>query len=430
MQTLTNPIENTIQSAINSSNQISIAVPFLSYPIVKRLFKSEQMEKIQSKRIIIKLDDSHSISYDLAAIKHLLELGFNVRFENTIHLKLYILGEQIFISSGNLTDGGLINNFELTVQTTQQESHAESIFEKIWEVSQFNKVTLEYVSENWDKYLFLKRKFPSEKTVKTTFHALDLSATDENLIDFILHYQKHWQSELHLIELVNKRRHKLFDKLKEKGFDQEYFYAPVGNKNREKSLFYQFVYGNEGKLAGTGLREDQFKDVFTSSKFKELLFHLYPQYKSNNSWNFSSEEDTLNFCKGLFAVKIRSFKETMPVRLANFFYPETFLPVFNLNHLSEMCFVLGFESSSNEPAIKLFEYNRFLNDRLKNIPYSNYIKSTILYRLLYTMMVKREIDKNGIEGISNFIMNQKRGWIRKNMENGLKLIHEMKITTK
>lgn len=429
MISLTNPIDPTFKDATDKSNSIDIAVPFLSVSTVKRLFDKRKIQNLSSKRIVIKLDDSHSISYDLAAVKHFLECGFSVRFDNTIHLKLYILGERVFISSGNLTDGGLKNNFELTVETTEEESKVQSIFEDLWSRNSSNEVTLSFIEQNWEKYLFLKKKFPREKIASPVIKEIILSPDEEALIEAVLVRQTEWIRHFKLIGLVQKKRNTLIKKITDTGFKREYFYAPVGDKYRNKSLFYEFVYGTEKKLAGTGLRESQFKDVFTDSKFEMILYYLYPQYKNpNNFWNLEDNSELLRFCQGLFEFDVKSFKETLPIRLANYFYPEHFLPIFNLGHLGEICANLGFKSSSNDRATRLCEYNLFLKNRLKDLPYNNFIKSTILYRLLYTLKVKNEIDRNGSENIGHFISKQRQEWVRNNMIDGLNLIKEMNLT--
>lgn len=426
MKTLKNPIESNIQNAIDSTQSIAIAVPFLSSTTVKRLFDKTKIQGIQSKRVLIKLDDSHSISYDLAAVKHLLQCGFNVRFDNTIHLKLYILGKRIFISSGNLTDGGLKNNFELTVETTEEESDVQHIFENLWSRNSSNEVKLDYIERNWEKYLFLKKKYPIVKSIAPKVNEMILSTDEEALIDAVLFEEKNRDWHHKMVSLVYKRRSNFLKKLKVNGFKEDCFYAPEGSSNRKTSLFYQFVYGIEEKLAGTGLREAQFKDVFTNKEFEKILFYIYPKYKQDNySWDLTDKTEYLNFCRGLFEFNVKSFREAMPIRLANYFYPDHFLPIFKLSHLKEICSILGYECTSENRAIRLFEYNQFLNNRLKDVPFNNFIKSNILYKLLYTMKVKRAIDKNGVELIEEFIKRQKKQWIRNTMKDGLKLIKEM-----
>lgn len=426
MNAIINPIEPKIKSAIKESSSIFIAVPFLSANTVKKLFSKDELKKVQLRQILIKLDESHSISYDLDAVKHLLDCGFEVRFDNSIHLKLYILGEVVFISSGNLTDGGLKNNFELTVQTNEEESKVQSIFDELWKKNKSNQITLKYVEDNWPKYLYLKKKYPREKVNTPVVNIPKLTASDEKIIEAVLHNQTNWERHYKLSAKLLKKRHKLLDRLRLNGYKQALFYASKGHKNRKKNLFYDFVYGDEEKLAGTGLREAQFKDVFTDPKFEQVLFYIYPQYKNSDThWSLEDKGELMQFCEGLFEFKLRSFREAMPIRLASYFYPEHFLPIFNLGHLGEICSILGFKASSNDRATKLCEYNLFLKERLKDLPYNNFVKSTILYRLLYTLKVKNEMDKNGTETIEKFIKSHNKVWVRNNLQFGLDLIKKI-----
>jgi len=426
MKILVNPIDASIEEAIDESSFINIAVPFLSAHTVKRLFDKGKLKSTYPKQILIKLDDRHSITYDLDAVKHLLSCGFEIRFDNSIHLKLYILGSQVFISSGNLTEGGFKNNFELTVRTTDKESAVSPIFEMLWSKNEANKVTIKYVQENWGKYLLLKKKFPKDKMSSPVINVPSLLPSEEKLIETVLNDQRDWGWHYKMTGFVQKKRNNFANKLKTKGFKQEYFYAPEGDKNRKTCLFYEFVYGNEEKLAGTGLREAQFKDVFTDPNFDRILFYLFPQHKSPDIlWNFEDKSEYLLFCKGLFEFDVRSFKEALPVRLANYFYPDHFLPIFNLTHLEQICNILGFECSAKDRATRLCEFNLFLKERLIDLPFNSFVKSTILYRLLYVLKVKKEIELHGSLNIEKYIASQRKEWVRNNMIEGLRLIKEI-----
>lgn len=427
MKTLVNPIEQEISTAIVDAKSISIAVPFLASGIVNKLFKVEELAKIPDKRIIIKLDDSHLISYDLAAIKQLLNCGFKVCFDNTIHLKLYILGERVFISSGNLTEGGMNNNFELTVECSKEESGVTSIFDRLWDNNQLNEITPTYIEDNWHKYLFLKRKHPIVKPAQIKTSTVQLTPSTKKIIDAVFYEKIDRTGHLNRIAMVYKKRSAFIDKITINGFDQSFFYISQDNKaTRKESLFYEFVYGDEEKLAGTGLRESQFKDVFTNENFEKVLFYIYPQFKDvEHKWNFLDNSEYQNFCEGLFEFRIPNFKEALPIRLANFFYPNYFLPIFKLDHLRDICQILGFTTDSTSRGQRLAEYNIFLNEKTKDIPYNNFVKSTMLYKLLHTIAVKNEIDRNDSIEIHQFIQKHRKEWVRNTMTSGLHLIENL-----
>lgn len=316
----------------------------------------------------------------------------------------------------------------MTIETNELEANVSKVFDDIWERSFEREITMEYILDNWSKYKFLKSKFPSGKRLPTEKNEQILSLNRETLIDAVLYEQKDHSGLIKMISKSNRSRSSFLEKIDENGFKIEYFYAPEGSVNRKKSLFYNFVYGIEEKLSGTGLREAQFEEIFTNKQFVEIFEFIYPKSKNKNyRWDLTNDIEFLNFCNGLFEYKIRSYSETMPIRLANYFYPEFFLPIFNLSHLGNMCRIFGFESKSKEKGERLFDYNKFLNNRLRNVPYPNIIKSHILYKLLYTMNVMDEIDKNGIVNINDFIDEHNRRWIRNTMYEGLIFIKSINL---
>ena len=127
-------------------------------------------------------------------------------------------------------------------------------------------------------------------------------------------------------------------------------------------------------------------------------------------WNLNDNKNLFNFCNGLFDFTIPQYSEAIPIRLASYFYPDYFLPIFKLNHLKKVCDALGIEAEAKTKGEKLYAYNLFLRDKMKDIPFDNYIKSGMIYQLLYSVELYKRIHMGeDFESIKN---SYKKIWIK------------------
>ena len=197
------------------------------------------------KKSITRFDESNINTFNLPTLEYLIDKGFEICYNNRIHLKLYITDNDAFVTSSNLTTGGFEKNVELTVKVDNENfENCQGIFNDLWTESK---------QENFKVG----------------------SLNIQQLLDLIFNSKEDYTNRLNLAYSANKSRNQLKDKLKNNDFDLSLFYVPEGHPKRRENLFYNFVYGSESKLAGTGLREAQFKDVFEHPEFKNIIsFYL------------------------------------------------------------------------------------------------------------------------------------------------------------
>lgn len=163
---LKNPITEHIQNAVNKSkSKLNFAVPFLN-SFALTVLNQNSLKHISDKRLITRFDSSCLVSFDIPVLEKLIELGFKIRYNNDIHLKLYITDSETFVTSSNLTKGGFENNIELTVKVDiENHSNCSTIFEEIWHNSE-NEITKELLKDNLDKYYLLKKKKILQNVIK------------------------------------------------------------------------------------------------------------------------------------------------------------------------------------------------------------------------------------------------------------------------
>jgi len=424
-----NPLTEILRnSIINCNERLYFAVPFFSSFAITLLDKDSTFQ-ILDKRIITRFDDSSLASFDLPTLQTLLGLGFKIQFDNSIHLKLYITDDESYVTSSNLTRAGFENNVELTVKTDLKNTqNCIDIFNEIWVNCSENILCTNLIKENWGKYEILCKR---EKYVKKEFGSQKASPIKVNGIGYQKIIYEIFNQNIdysHLNSLAfeaNRLREKSKEKLKKK-FDHLIFYAPKDHALRRSTLFYDFVYGYEVKLASTGLRDKQFKSVFLHSDFEKVINYFLPENLGLNPWNLSDQDEFQEFCNGIFDFEIPQYSEAIPIRLASYFYPEYFIPIFRLDHLKVVCEALGLTTSTYTKGDKLFIYNSFLSNKMKALPFNNYIKSNISYRILFTI----ELYTRLIEGESyeDIFVSYKESWKRDLIESGKELLTRMKVS--
>jgi hypothetical protein len=249
-----NPLTDVIKNSINSSfDRLNFAVPFIS-SFSLTILNSQNISNISDKRIVTRFDEVSISSFDLPTLKSLLDLGFKIRFNNNIHLKLYITDNDAYVTSANLTKGGFEDNIELTTKLNSSNiENCNIIFNEIWLAS--NELTQTLLNDNWSKYeLLRKREVYSKKVIKKIrvqelqINNLDIQKIINTVFGLTNDYIKNAPS---IAFEANKIRERTKSKLLSYGFAKEIFYNREGHKKRRENLFYEFVYGNEERLAGT-----------------------------------------------------------------------------------------------------------------------------------------------------------------------------------
>ncbi len=410
---LQNPITAEVKQSIAAgSNELLIAVPFLSGFAATILTQSE-ITQFKSKRLLVRFDDRSLSSYDLATMRYLLQLGIEIRFENSIHLKLYLVDEEAYLTSSNLTQGGFEKNIELTAKLDGKAVlDCKAIFEKLWNAAADNVVTDALIDENWSKYLVLVARAKNNSTSQRSTWNADIAPNQidqPSLFKAILEEHENF-SYLKPKEIEANEKREETKRLLLKGFDPLIFYAAKGNSKRHETLFYSFVYGLESWLAGTGLYEHQYRRVFLDTEFIQVIQFIFPEMMGMTPWHLNDSHELEAFCKGLFQFRIPAFKKVIPIRLATFFYPESFLPIFNLVHLESICVAFGHTAISGGVGDKFKSYNSWLQEDLKVLASTNAVKSRIAYQALYAIELFGRL-KNG-ETMDSIKDGTRKQWIK------------------
>jgi len=424
-----NPISSLVKEFVGRADEdLSIAVPFIS-SFARTILSSDKLTAIKSKRLVTRFDETNILCFDLPTLTYLLDQGFKIKFDNEIHLKLFVNDKEAIVSSSNLTQGGFENNFELSVKVDDSNvSDCRKIFDDLWNLLSEKNITKDLIKENWEKYELLKKKDRLKKTL-TTLRVSDSQTVESKfnvgqLLDMIIAQQEDYSSWVQNAYEANKRRAEVKIMLKI-GFDPTIFYVEKDHALRKKTLFYDFVYGFEKKLAGTGLREKQFKTVFEHATFKDVISFILPEMYALKPWEMDDPNTLQVFCNGLFDFQIPEYAEAIPIRLASYFYPEHFIQIFTLKDLKKICEPLGIDTNANTKGDRLCAYNIFLKQKLKSIPYDIYVKSHLAYQFSYTNELFNRLSAQ--ETYDAIINSYDNTWEQGLIEHGRTLLKKMEV---
>jgi hypothetical protein len=425
---LNNPITNNISKSIESSrNVLNFAVPYISsfaLTIIKK-----DVNQIKDKRLITRFEETSINTFDLPTLKQLIELGFQVRFDNNIHLKLYITDNETYVTSSNLTKGGFETNIELTVKVKDDNvTNCVKIFNEIWENAKDNVITLELIEQNWDKYEIIKKREKYASKKKDSISTVQIQTGEINiseLIDAIFKQKNDYTSKLQNSYEAYKKKEKLKESLK-KGFNFELFYVPLNQPKGRDNLAYDLLYGYEKKLAGTGFLQTQLVEVFENPLFKDVIAYMFPESVGQSPWNFENNDEFREFCNGIFDFDIPRYKISIPIRLASYFYPNYFIQIFKLDELKKVCDAFGIVTDAKTNGDLLYVYNREILSKMSVLPYDTYICSQIAYEIIVTVdLYKRlklgESYKNIEEDYS------KKKWRLMLLKKAFNLLRNLKI---
>lgn len=123
MKIIKNPWKDTFLELVASSkSSIKITSPFVKKNIVSEIFQRKKESSKISLITSFKLMNYYGGSSDLSALELVLSRNGKVCNYQKLHSKVYLFDESTaVITSGNLTNGGLVNNYEYGLLIEEKE---------------------------------------------------------------------------------------------------------------------------------------------------------------------------------------------------------------------------------------------------------------------------------------------------------------------
>lgn len=179
MRILKTPWKNDLMELVSQSKKsIKITSPFVKENVCSELLSFKKNDTKLELITSFKLMNIYSGSIDLTALEKIINGNGVVKNFPKLHSKIYLFDdEKVIITSGNLTNGGLLNNYEYGIYTTKTEIVAKVVndFSLISMHENIGKIELTHL-EAVRKIL---EKIPPSESIKLP--KLDLEFSEEKL---------------------------------------------------------------------------------------------------------------------------------------------------------------------------------------------------------------------------------------------------------
>ncbi len=197
----------------NSKSSIKITSPFIKENVCDEMLlvkkESSKLEIITS----FKIANIHTGSLDINALQKIINNKGLVRNFSRLHSKIYLFdNKEVIISSGNLTNGGLLNNYEYGIYSDDKKFVSKVIedFESLLNNSDVGEIKLSHIKE----VKGILSKIPKSEGIKYPKINISEEKTDiidlpKNSIDLTL---KGWKLEVfNCVNSLNKEFFSLAD---------------------------------------------------------------------------------------------------------------------------------------------------------------------------------------------------------------------------
>lgn len=178
MQILKTPWKNDLMKLVSESTKsIKITSPFVKENICNELLlnknKNTSLELITS----FKLLNVYSGSLDLKGLENIIKNKGVVKNFSKLHSKIYLFDDKkVIISSSNLTNGGLLNNFEYGIYTDNIEIVSKVV--KDFSLISSNENVGNIKQTEIDTVRKMLAKIPSSEPIKLP--KLEIESSEEN----------------------------------------------------------------------------------------------------------------------------------------------------------------------------------------------------------------------------------------------------------
>jgi len=199
MKLIKNPCEDIILDLTNNCRKnIRITSPYVKLNPVKKILNTKSIDTKLKLIMAFKLENFYRSASDLEALRLILKKRGKIKNYHQLHAKTYIFDSNYaIITSANLTQGGLINNYEYGVLIENRSLVKKIIddFDLVFKSVLTNKIRLTEINKA-DKII---QNIPKEKRIKfpkiETDEAIDEKEIYTGGVDTILNSLSGWRKD-------------------------------------------------------------------------------------------------------------------------------------------------------------------------------------------------------------------------------------------
>jgi phosphatidylserine/phosphatidylglycerophosphate/cardiolipin synthase-like enzyme len=178
MEILKTPWKNDFLELVSQSKKsIKITSPFVKKDICDEMLNAKNSSSKIDLITSFKLMSIHAGSLDISAIENILNVNGSVKNYPKLHSKIYLFDDKkAIITSGNLTHGGMVRNFEYGIYIDEIKV-VQKIIADFDSISN-NELTGKVEKRDIDLVKKILSKIP--KTTKPKFPSFEIESPEEN----------------------------------------------------------------------------------------------------------------------------------------------------------------------------------------------------------------------------------------------------------
>lgn len=215
--------DDLIQLVQSSKKSIKMTSPFVKENICREIISAKKQNTALELVTSFNIKNIHSGSLDLDGIESIISNKGLVLNYSKIHSKIYLFDEKkVVITSGNLTNGGLVNNYEYGIYTDDKQIVAQVVndFRNIVSHENVGKIK----TNNIKVVRGILEKMPKAKKIKySDFHVHSADEFDDviEIEDSILTSSfTGWKKEV--FKCVQSLENQVFTSKEMKSFEEKF----------------------------------------------------------------------------------------------------------------------------------------------------------------------------------------------------------------
>jgi hypothetical protein len=255
---ITNPWKNKFLDLVSTAkHSIKITSPFVKENICDEILSAKN-KKVKLELITsFKLKNIHCGSLDIGAIEKIINAKGEVRNFSKLHSKIYIFDEEkAVVSSANLTNSGLVGNYEYGIYSNDKSFVSQVLFDFGTIFNNENTGVIKKSDINCIKKMLLK--IPKTQSNNILNFKIDELEKNSDVIDIpqeiILSSLKGWK--LHIFQTLNLISQQQFELKDIYKFERELTKIHANNFNVKHKIRQQLQFLRDLGLiefAGSGI---------------------------------------------------------------------------------------------------------------------------------------------------------------------------------
>jgi hypothetical protein len=183
VEVITNPWKKKLLNLVSGSNKsIKITSPYIKEDVCNEVLLAKKSNTKFELITSFKLMNIYSGSIDISAVENIINHNGIVRNFSKLHSKIYLFDDkEVVITSGNLTNGGLLKNYECGIYTNDDRIVSKVVSDFLFLSQNQNTGTIK--KTDIDMVRKILSKVPKTESIKLPKFEIEMPEEINDIID-------------------------------------------------------------------------------------------------------------------------------------------------------------------------------------------------------------------------------------------------------